>query len=105
MSIHVCKCERNGREEWHLRCPGMSEQAAQELADTINGSSIETDLGWLSKENAELVEENELLRYALLTMLGDTDESDYMSAEEKRATAYAALTAVTTKIEESDERR
>lgn len=28
---------------------------------------------------------------ALLTMLGDTDESDYMSAGEKRAAAYKAL--------------
>ena len=40
MSIHVCKCTRNGREEYHLRYPGMTEAAAHELADRING-------GWL----------------------------------------------------------
>lgn len=54
MSIHVCKCIHNGREEYHLRYPGMSERAAQELADTINGSRIETDLGRLHRENADL---------------------------------------------------
>lgn len=42
MSIHVCKCTHNGREEYHLRYPGMTEAAAQELADRING-------GWLRK--------------------------------------------------------
>lgn len=40
MSIHVCKCQHNGREEYHIRYPGMTEAAAQELADKING-------GWL----------------------------------------------------------
>lgn len=40
MSIHVCKCIHNGHEEHHLRYPGMTEAAAQELADRING-------GWL----------------------------------------------------------
>lgn len=40
MSIHVCKCTHTGREEYHLRYPGMTEAAAQELADRING-------GWL----------------------------------------------------------
>ena len=25
MSIHVCKCTHNGREEYHLRYPGMTE--------------------------------------------------------------------------------
>lgn len=34
----------------------------------------------------------ERLRHALQTMLGDTDESDYMTAAEKRAMAYAELT-------------
>ena len=42
MSIHVCKCAHNGREEYHLRYPGMTEAEAQELADRING-------GWLRK--------------------------------------------------------
>ena len=40
MSIHVCKCTHNGREEYHLRYPGMTEAEAQELADRINA-------GWL----------------------------------------------------------
>ena len=40
MSIHVCKCTHNGREEYHLRYPGMTKAEAQELADRING-------GWL----------------------------------------------------------
>lgn len=40
MSIHVCKCTHNGREEFHLRYPGMSEAAAQELADKINGGGL-----------------------------------------------------------------
>ena len=40
MSIHVCKCTHNGREEYHLRYPGMTEAAAQELADEINGGAL-----------------------------------------------------------------
>ncbi len=40
MSIHVCKCDRNGREEYHLRYPGWTEEDAQDLADKINA-------GWL----------------------------------------------------------
>lgn len=40
MSIHVCKCEHNGREEWHLRYPGMTKESAQELADKINGGML-----------------------------------------------------------------
>ena len=39
----------------------------------------------------EAAKEIEGLRHALMTMLGDTDESDYMTAAEKRATAYAAM--------------
>lgn len=40
MSIHVCKCTHNGREEYHLRYPGMTEAAALELADEINGGAL-----------------------------------------------------------------
>ena len=40
MSIHVCKCEHNGRVEYHLRYPGMTEAAALELADEINGGAL-----------------------------------------------------------------
>lgn len=40
MSIHVCKCEHNGRTEYHLRYPGMTEKEAQALADRINGGEL-----------------------------------------------------------------
>lgn len=40
MSIHVCKCERNGHTEYHLRYPGMSECEAQGLADRINAGAL-----------------------------------------------------------------
>lgn len=36
MSVHVCKCIHNGRVEFHIRYPGMSESEALELADSIN---------------------------------------------------------------------
>lgn len=41
MSIHVCKCIYNGREEYHLRYPGMTEAEAQDLADRINGGGLQ----------------------------------------------------------------
>lgn len=41
MSIHVCQCQHNGRTEHHLRYPGMSQSAAQELADKINGGRLQ----------------------------------------------------------------
>lgn len=37
MSVHVCKCEHNGRTEYHLRYPGMTQSEAQNWADKING--------------------------------------------------------------------
>jgi hypothetical protein len=40
MSIHVCKCEHNGRTEYHLRYPGMTKDEAQALADRINGGEL-----------------------------------------------------------------
>lgn len=40
MSIHVCKCEHNGRTEYHLRYPGMTQDEAQALADRINGGEL-----------------------------------------------------------------
>lgn len=40
MSIHVCKCEHNGRTEYHLRYPGMTHGEAQALADSINGGEL-----------------------------------------------------------------
>lgn len=36
MSFHVCKCEHKGRDEWHIRYPGMTEREVQSLADEIN---------------------------------------------------------------------
>lgn len=41
MSIHVCKCDHNGRTEYHLRYPGMTQEEAQRLADKINGGAME----------------------------------------------------------------
>lgn len=41
MSIHVCKCEYNGREEFHLRYPGMSLSEAQHIADLINAGALD----------------------------------------------------------------
>ena len=40
MSIHVCKCEHNGKTEYHLRYPGVNQDEAQGLADQINGGAI-----------------------------------------------------------------
>jgi len=40
MSIHVCECIHNGKVEYHLRYPGMTKQAAQELASKINSGAI-----------------------------------------------------------------
>ena len=40
MSIHVCKCFHNGNVEYHLRYPGMSEDAAQNLADLLNAGYL-----------------------------------------------------------------
>lgn len=40
MSIHICKCEHNGRTEYHLRYPGMTQEEAQALADRINGGEL-----------------------------------------------------------------
>lgn len=44
MSIHVCECEHNGRTEYHLRYPGMSEQSAQNIADKINSGALDAAL-------------------------------------------------------------
>lgn len=40
MSVHIIKCVHGGRVEWHLRYPGMTEQAAQALADDINSGKF-----------------------------------------------------------------
>jgi hypothetical protein len=43
MSIHVHKCQHNGEEEFHLRYPGMSEEAAQGIASRINSGGLLTE--------------------------------------------------------------
>ena len=40
MSIHVCKCVHNGKEEYHLRYPGLKEHEAQAIADKINSGIL-----------------------------------------------------------------
>ncbi len=41
MSIHVCRCEHNGIEEFHIRYPGLSEYHAREIADKINSGALD----------------------------------------------------------------
>ena len=41
MSIHVTKCNHKGLVEFHLRYPGMSEKAAQNIADKINSGELD----------------------------------------------------------------
>jgi hypothetical protein len=52
MSIHVCKCVHNGREEFHLRYPGMSKEAAQNIADSINSGKLtqQEPVAWIEFE-------------------------------------------------------
>lgn len=57
MSIHVCKCVHNGRVEYHLRYPGISNKKAQDLADDINGGAIS-----LAKESSSMIDEIQTLR-------------------------------------------
>lgn len=49
MSVHVCPCMHHGAVEWHLRYPGMSQEAAQGIADKINS-------GMLDSKQAKVVE-------------------------------------------------
>lgn len=63
MSIHVCKCVHNGREEYHLRYPGMDEAQAQALADKINGGYLEKAFLKLLEEYEGVMEEFEYRSY------------------------------------------
>lgn len=67
MSIHVCKCIHNGREERHLRYPGMTEAAAQELADQINSGAL-TEVARLRVEVEALREDAAKCRAELLAI-------------------------------------
>lgn len=40
MSINVCKCERNGKVEYHLRYPGWTEAEAQHVASALNSGIL-----------------------------------------------------------------
>ena len=42
MSVHVCPCMHHGAVEWHLRYPGMSQEAAQDIADKINSGMLDS---------------------------------------------------------------
>ena len=68
MSIHVCKCIHNGKEEYHLRYPGMTEKEALELASTINGTDFgdTARLNWLSRQYL-----SELSMYLIIDAPGD----------------------------------
>lgn len=56
MSIHVCECARDGKHEWHLRYPGMTEAEAQALADKINGGEVGGDATYW-RRRARVVEQ------------------------------------------------
>jgi hypothetical protein len=68
MSIHVCKCTHNGKEEYHLRYPGMTEKEALELASAINGADFgdTARLNWLSRQYL-----SELSMYLIMDAPGD----------------------------------
>lgn len=86
MSIHVCRCEHNGVQEFHLRYPGMPEDRAQHLADKINagwldGSESPADrITALESELARVTLENEALK--LLLKMRPTPQADMVPAEE-----------------------
>ena len=68
MSIHVCKCTHNGKEEYHLRYPGMTEKEALELASAINGADFgdTARLNWLARQYLA-----ELSMYLIIDAPGD----------------------------------
>jgi len=68
MSIHICKCIHNGKEEYHLRYPGMTEKEALELASAINGTDFgdTARLNWLSRQYL-----SELSMYLIIDAPGD----------------------------------
>lgn len=68
MSIHICKCIHNGKEEYHLRYPGMTENEALELASAINGANFgdTARLDWLARQDL-----SELSMYLIIDAPGD----------------------------------
>ena len=76
MSIHVCSCMHHGVGEWHLRYPGMSQEAAQGIADKINSgmlggkqadriAALEADLARVTAERDAITELNQAQFLAL----------------------------------------
>lgn len=70
---------RRGLDVWH-------EDAGPNPCDI--GEQIDAAADELERLRAE----NERLRYALMTLLGDTEDSDYMSSAEQKRIAREALT-------------
>ena len=68
MSIHVCKCTHNGREEYHLRYPGMTEKEAIELASAINRANLDDTkrLDWIARQDL-----SDLSMYLIVDAPGD----------------------------------
>jgi|WetSurMetagenome_2_1015567.scaffolds.fasta_scaffold71756_1 hypothetical protein len=57
----------------------------------IDEGCTPADARVLREANHALAAENDRLRHAILTLLGETDDSDYMSASEQRALARSQL--------------
>ena len=70
MSIHVCSCMHHGVGEWHLRYPGMSQEAAQGIADKINSGMLDGKqadrIAALESELAQARNETAMLRDVLM---------------------------------------
>jgi hypothetical protein len=59
--------------------------------EEIEDGCTPADARVLREANRALADENSRLRHAILTLLGETDDSDYMSAKEQRAFAKELL--------------
>ena len=74
MSIHVCSCMHHGVGEWHLRYPGMSQEAAQGIADKINSGMLDGKqadrIAALEAELARVTKERDALLAAACTAYG-----------------------------------
>ena len=85
MSIHVCSCMHHGVGEWHLRYPGMSQEAAQGIADKINSGMLDGKqadrIAALEAELAQARAECERLLEVLMQMI---ELAEYWFTRENR---------------------
>ena len=67
MSVHVCKCKK----EYHIRYPGMTEEAAQDIADKINAGALNSyEQSMMLCNKIELLEEDILCVHKCLDDAG-----------------------------------